>query len=134
MFGAHRFRSSRRLPLAWYLALSLLAVQVLKVHFHTYADHEPLHGHSHAVELHVGGTPTDSGHDDDAVGAAGFAKYAVLKLKNAQTDSLALAVVFTAFMLFGLALAGRVPWRPGRLFCPAPGGDVRTPPLRAPPL
>jgi hypothetical protein len=120
--------------LVWCLALSLLVVQGLGVHFHTFADHEPLHGHDHAVELHVGGMPADSGHNDDVVGEAGFSKYAVLKLKNAQADGLVLAVVFTAFILFGLALVGRAPWRPGRLFCPTPGGDVRTPPLRAPPL
>src|SRR3990170_2818904 len=134
MFEARLFRFSRRRPLVWGLALSLLVVQGLRVHFHTFADHEPLHGHGHAVELHVGGMPADFGHNDDVVGEAGFAKYAVLKLKNAQADSLALAVVFTAFMLFGLALAGRPPWRPGRLSRPTPGGDVRIPPLRAPPL
>jgi hypothetical protein len=120
--------------LVWCLALSLLVVQGFKVHFHTFADHEPLHGHGHAIELHVGSMPTDSGHDDHAAGDAGFSKFAILKLKNAQADSLALAVVFTALTLFGLALAGRAPWRPRRIFLPATGGDVRTPPLRAPPL
>ena len=128
------FRSSHRRSLVWYLALSLLVVQGLKVHFHTFADHEPLHGHSHAIELHVGDVPTNSGHDDDTAGETGFAKYAVLKLKNTQADSLALAVVFATFILLGLAFAGRAPWWPGRLVCPTPGGDVRTPPLRAPPL
>jgi hypothetical protein len=134
MSRARLFRSSSRRSLVWYLALSLLVVQGLKVHFHTFADHGPLHGHGHAIELHVGDVPTNSGHDDEAVGEAGFARYAVLKLKNAQADSLALVVVFTAFLLLGLALAGRAPWRPGRLFYPVPGGDVRIPPLRAPPL
>lgn len=132
MFRARLFRSSHRRSLVWCLALSLLVVQGLKVHFHTFAGHEPLHGHGHAIELHVGDVPTDSGHDDHAVDEAGFAKYVALKLTNAQADSLALAVAFTAFILLGLA--GRAPWRPGRLPCPTPGGDVRTPPLRAPPL
>jgi len=134
MSGVRLLRFPRYLPLAWYLVLSLLAVQGLKVHFHTFADHEPLYGHDHAVELHVADVSTDSGHDDDIVGETGFAKYAVLKLKNAPADSLALAVVFAAFMSFGLALAGRVPWRPKRLLRPTSGGDVRTPPLRAPPF
>jgi hypothetical protein len=134
MFMARLLHSTRRRPLLWYLALSLLVVQGLKVHFHTFADHEPLHGHGHEIELHLGDVPSNSGHDDDVVGEDGFAKHAVLKLKNTQSDSLALAVVFTAFMLFGLALAGRAPWRPGRIFLPATGSDVRTPPLRAPPL
>lgn len=134
MFRVRLLHSSRRRPLVWCLALSLLVVQGLKVHFHTYAGHELLYGHGHAIELHVGNIPSNSGHDDDVAGEAGFAKYAVLKLKNAEADSLALAVVFAVFMLFGFALASRGPWRAGRLFCPAPGGDVRTPPLRGPPL
>ncbi len=116
----------------WCLALSLLVVQGLKVHFHTFADHEPLHGHGHAVELHVGGVPTDSGHDDEVAGEVGFSKYVVLMFKTAPVDSLTVAV--SVFILLGLALMGRAPWRPGRLFRPALGGDVRTPPLRAPPL
>jgi len=132
MFGVRLFRSSQRRALVWCLALSLLVVQGLKVHVHTFADHEPLHGHGHAVELHVGGMPTDSGHDDPAASDAGFSKFAILKIKNAQADSL--AVAFAAFILLGLAFAGRAPWRPGRLFSPTLRGDVQTPPLRAPPL
>ena len=134
MFGVRLFRSPRRRSLVWCLALSLLVMQGLKVHFHTFADHEPLHGHGHAIELHVGGMPSDSGHDDHAASDAGFSKFVILKSKAAHADGFALAVVFTAFMLLGLALAGRAPWRPGRIFLPATGGDVRTPPLRAPPL
>lgn len=134
MFGARLFRSSHRRSLVWCLALSLLVVQGLKVHFHAFADHEPLHGHSHEIELHFGDVPSNFGHDGDVVDEDGFAKHAVLSLKNARPDSPALAVAFTVLVLFGLALAGRTPWRPGRLVCPTPGGDVRTPPLRAPPL
>lgn len=134
MFMARQLHSTRRHPLLWYLVLSLLVMQGLKVHFHTFADHEPLHGHGHEIELHVGGMPSDSGHDDHAASDAGFFKFAILKIKTAHADGLVLAVVFTAFMLFGLALAGRAPWRPGRIFLPASGGDARTPPLRAPPL
>lgn len=132
MFRARRIQSPARRSLVWYLALSLLVVQGLKVHFHTFAGHEHLHGHGHEIELHVGGVTTDSGHDD-VVGEAGFSKYAVLKLKNAQTDNLALPVVAVVLILFGFTLMGHAPWRPGRDFRPAPGGDVRTPPLRAPP-
>lgn len=131
MFGSRLFRSSSRTSLVWYLALSLFVVQGLKVHFHTFSGHEQLHGHGHEIELHIGGGTTDSGHDD--VGESGFSKYAVLKLKNAQTDNLALPVIAAVLMLFGFVLTGHAPWRPGRLFRPATGGDVRIPPLRAPP-
>lgn len=133
MFGVRLFQSSYRHPLVWCLVLSLLVVQGLKIHFHAFSSHEPLHGHGHAVELHVGGMPTDSGHDDHAAGDAGLAKYAILKAKTVQADDLALPVTILVMMLFGLALASRTPWRPVRIIRPAPGGDVRTPPPRAPP-
>lgn len=126
-------RSTFRHWRVWYLALSLLVVQGLGVHFHAFADHESLHGHGHEIELHLGDVPGSSDHDD-VLGESGFAKQAILKIKSPQANSLALAVVITGFMLAGLALAGHVPWRPGRLFSPTPGGDVYTPPLRAPPL
>jgi hypothetical protein len=132
MFAARLFQSSRRPPLVWWLVLSLLVVQGLRVHFHTFADHEPLHGHGHAVELHVGGLPADSGHDDDVAGETGFAKYAVFKVKSAQDNDL--AVIVAAILTWsGLAFAGHIPWRPARLLRPIPGGDARTPPPRAPP-
>lgn len=133
MFGVRLFRPSHRHSLVWCLALSLLVVQGLKVHFHTFANHEPLHDHGHAVELHVGIMPTDSGHDDHAASDAGFSKFVILKVKTLQADDLAFPVTVLVMMLFGLALAGRAPWRPGRIFRPAPGGGVRTPPPRAPP-
>jgi hypothetical protein len=132
MFGAHLFRSSHRRSLVWCLALSLLVVQGLRVHFHTFADHEPLHGHEHTVELHVGGAATDSGHDDPDSETA-LDKFSLLKLKRVHTDATALALV-AALPLLILVLMGRGFRPPGRLRHPAPGGDVRTPPLRAPPL
>ncbi|MFP5348218.1 MAG: hypothetical protein ACLGHO_00050 [Gammaproteobacteria bacterium] len=111
--------------------LTLLLMQGLRVHVHTFTDHEALHGHDHAVELHVGGMPTDSGHDpDDEIG---LAKPAILKIKTAHADSVVLPIV-AVLLLVTLAVTGRVPWRPGRFFHPAPGGHVRTPPLRAPPV
>jgi hypothetical protein len=131
MFSASLFRSSHRSPLVWCLVLSLLVVQALRIHFHAFTDHQALHDHGHAVELHVDGIPTDSGHDpNDEIG---LGKLAILKIKSAHADSLALPVA-AALLLFALALAARVPWRPGRLFPPAPGDHVRTPPLRAPPV
>jgi hypothetical protein len=131
MFRANLFRSPRRRPLLWLVALSLVVVQGLGVHFHTFADHEPLHDHDHAVELHIGSLSTESGHDSPDK-EIGLAQYAILKVKMAHTDGFVLPVVATLFF-FGLAPAGRAPWRPGRLFRPSPGSDVRTPPLRAPP-
>jgi hypothetical protein len=129
MLGASLFRFPHRRSLVWCIALSLLVVQGLRVHFHTFADHEPAHGHSHVVELHVGGIPTDSGHDDPASEAV-LAKFAILKLKQAHADGfvLPLAVVVLLF-----AFTSQRPWRPARFVRPTPGGDVRTPPLRAPP-
>lgn len=130
MFGARLIRSSRCRPLVWFIVLSLLVVQGLRVHFHTFTDHEALHAHDHAVELHVGGMPTDSGHDPND--EMGLAKLAILKLKTAHADAFLLPVA-AVLLLFALTLTARVPWRPGRLFHPTPGGHVRTPPLRAPP-
>lgn len=131
MFCARLLRSSRCRPLVWFIVLSLLVMQGLRVHFHTFTGHEALHDHGHAVELHVGGLPTDSGHD--ATDEIGLAKLAILKIKTAHAGSVVLPVV-AVLLLVALALTGRVPWRPGRFFHPAPGGHVRTPPLRAPPV
>lgn len=131
MFGARLLRSSRRRPLIWCVVLSLLLMQGFRVHVHTFGDHEALHDHGHAIELHVGGMPTDSGHDpNDEIG---LAKLAILKLKTAHADGVVLPVV-AVLLLVALTLTGRVPWRPARFFHPAPGGHVRTPPLRAPPV
>lgn len=132
MFTARLFRSSRRHPLIWCLVLTLLFVQGLRVHFHTFADHESLHGHSHAPELHVGGMVAHSGHDDPDSEIV-LDKFSLLKLKRVHADATVL-VLAAALPLFILVLAGHVLWRPGRFRHPSPGGHVRTPPLRAPPL
>lgn len=116
----------------WCLVLALLMVQGLRVHFHTFADHEPLHGHDHAFELHVGGMAADSGHDDPDSETA-LDKFALLKLKRLHTDATALALV-AALPLLILVLVGHGLRPPGRLRHPSPGSHVHTPPLRAPPL
>lgn len=132
MFATHWFRSSRRRPLIGCIVLALLIVQGLRVHFHTFAGHEPLHGHGHAFELHVGGMAADSGHDDPDSETA-LDKFALLKLKRVHMDD-AVPVLAAALSLFLLVLAGHPVRRPGRLFHPSSDGHVRTPPLRAPPL
>lgn len=131
MLVARLIRASRHRPLMWCLMLALLIVQGLRVHFHTLADHEPLHGHDSAFELHVGGMVADSGHDDPDSETA-LAKFALLKLKRIHADAAAPALV-AALPLLLLVLAGRGLRPPGRLRHPSPGSHVRTPPLRAPP-
>lgn len=132
MFVTRLFRPSRHRPAIWCLVLALLIVQGLRVHFHTFADHEPLHGHDHAFELHVGGMAADSGHDEPDSETA-LDKFALLKLKRVHTDAVAVALV-AALPLSMLVLVGRGFRPPGRLRHPSPGSHVRTPPLRAPPL
>lgn len=132
MVDIRRFLFSHRRPLMWCLVLSLLVVQGLRVHFHNFADHEPLHGHDHAFELHVSGMAADSGHDDPDSETA-LDKFALLKLKRVHMDD-AVPVPTAAPSLFLLVLAGHPVRGPGRLFPPPSGGDVRTPPLRAPPV
>lgn len=129
MLGASLFRRSHRLLWVGYFVLSFLVVQGLRVHFHTFGDHEPLHGHSHAIELHVGGVPADSGHDDPA-SETDLAKFTFLKFNQTYADGAILPL--TAVVLI-IALTGSAPWRPARFARPTPGGDIRTPPLRAPP-
>lgn len=123
-------RPSYRLLLVGYLAFSLLLLQGLRVHFHTFADHESSHGHQHAAELHIGVASTGSGHDDPA-SELGLAKFTLLKFKQVQADIVAVPDIFIAFPL---AYTARAPWRPAHHYPPSPGGDVRTPPLRAPPV
>jgi hypothetical protein len=132
MFSTRLFRPSRHRPLIWCIVLTLLFVQGLRMHFHTFVDHEPLHGHGHALELHIGGMVADSGHDDPDSETA-LDKFALLKLKRVHTDATALALI-AALPLLILVLVGRGLRPPGRLRHPSPGGHVRTPPLRAPPL
>lgn len=130
MFDIRRFPSPRRRLLIWCLVLSLLAMQGLGAHFHTFTDHEPLHGHGHAMELHVGGLSTDSGHDDpdNETVLDKFIKFKRLYMEDAVPG---LAVALSLFLLMP---AGQLIRRPRRLFHPPPGGDVRKPPLRAPPV
>jgi len=129
MFTTRLLRRSSRLLVVGYFVLALLLVQGLRVHFHAFADHEPVQGHSHAVELHVSGVPTDSGHDDPA-GETDFARFALHKLKQGYADSVVLPLVVSVLIV---ALTGPALWWPARFARPTTRGDIRTPPQRAPP-
>ena len=135
MTGTRIFHSSRRyLLLTVYVALSLLAVQALKIHFHSVADHGPLHGHDRVMELHAGALPAESGHDHDATGEeTGPARFAIVKHKPASGGGLDLPLAIAPLMFLGFVRSHRHPWRPENRFRPASGNDVHTPPLRAPP-
>ena len=132
MFAARLIRPAHRLLWVGCLVLSFLVVQGLRVHFHTFADHEPEHGHSHshAVELHVGGAPTDSGHDEPG-SEVGLTQFTILKLKQVHADGVVLPLAVVALIF---VFTGPGPWRRARFTRPKPGGDARTPPLRAPPV
>ncbi|OGI40859.1 MAG: hypothetical protein A2140_09220 [Candidatus Muproteobacteria bacterium RBG_16_62_13] len=126
--------SRRHLLLTVYVVLSLLAVQLLKIHFHTVTDHEPLHSYGHAMELHAGILPAESGHDRDTNGdETGPEKFAILKYKPASGDGTDLPLAIAPLILLVLVRLRRDPWRPESLSRSASGNDVRTPPLRAPP-
>lgn len=129
MPAARLTRSALRNPLLLSVAFSLLMVQGLRVHFHSFADHDPLHNHSHAVELHVGGVPADPGHDDPD-SEFGVATFAMLKIKTTQADAAPLAPVLTRLSLLPASRSARPPVALAPPFAQA---KVQTPPLRAPP-
>lgn len=129
-------RSNRcHLLLTLYVAFALLAVQALKIHFHTVEDHGPHHAHGHAMELHAGALPTDADHDHDATGEeTGAARFATLKNKTAPGGGFDLPLAAAPLLFFGLV----APRRPRRRMAwsrpPGLGSDVLIPPLRAPPV
>ncbi|MDH4133245.1 MAG: hypothetical protein OEV31_00510 [Gammaproteobacteria bacterium] len=129
MYAIPLTRSTLRL-LAWFVVLAFLVVQGFQTHFHTFAGHDSDHGHGHEIELHVSGVPTDSGHDEPD-GKADVVTFAILKkIGKSQAGDMYLPL---AVLLLFVAIPGVAPWRPARFASPAPGGDVRTPPLRGPP-
>ena len=132
MLAARAFRFSRRRPLTWCLILALLVVQGFGAHFHRFADHQSHQDRSHAVELHLSGLPTDSGQDDPD-SETDLGRFAILKIKNAQADGLAVSVV-AALLLIALVPCAGALWRFARFLLPLPDRAVRTPPLRAPPV
>ncbi len=135
MLGTRAIRSSRRQFLVTvYVALSLLAVQALKIHYHSASDHGPLHEHGHAVELHAGALPSEADHDHGITDEeTGPAKFTILKHKPASGDDIDFPLAGVALLFFGLVRSRRHPWQPDSLARPASGNDARTPPPRAPP-
>lgn len=117
----------------WCLAALVLLLQGLKIHFHTFEDHEPVHGHTHAVEVHIGGLPTDSGHDDSSLRDVVVVKLGVMKFKLGLADCLAILFSVAVFVLVSPSRSGRTPWGTWRNLLPLRDGAVRIPPLRAPP-
>jgi hypothetical protein len=123
-----------RFLLTLYVALSLLAVQALKIHFHTVEDHGAHHAHGHVMELHAGALSTDSDHDHDATGEeTAAARFAILKNKTAPGDGLDLPLAAAPLLFFGLVAPRRSRRRTPVSRPPGHGNDAITPPLRAPP-